>query len=559
MKITCHSCGAKYAIADDKVRGRRVKVRCKGCRTAIVVDGYTMDADQSAAEADGGMGDDDATRVHPGVSGMPGMSAAEGDAWSVNLTDTDQRTMTTAEIVDSWNSGQMPEDAYVWKEGMDDWLPIGDVPELVAAISGGRQAAAGYGSQPPQAPPSQPPYVASPAAPAYAPPEPAPYVPPSQPAPAASPFGGGEFNFSGGAAAEPARVSSPRAQAGVDLFGNVAAAGSEAESHSLPAAGAYEEKPTGARNENSVLFSLDALKAGMTPSAKTAPVLAKPEEKANLDDIMGVGGGSNALFGLAQNQSLLTAPAPPPPPPPKAVIPSDPPPVGASASIAPGMAPAKNNKLIFALGGAVALLLIVVVVLGVAFMGGKKDGEVAKAESGESSKKSGSEKSTEKSGSEKSGEEKSGASGTEEPAAGTAASGEEKKEVSEEDKKRFAEAMKKKEEEAKAAGDEKKEEVAKKEEPSSGVASFNKGAAIASLSAAASAATRCKKPGGPTGSGKAIVTFAPSGRVTSANVAGGAFGGTAVGGCVAGVFRSARVPAFSGDPVTVSKGFTIPP
>jgi hypothetical protein len=55
------------------------------------------------------------------------------------------------------------------------------------------------------------------------------------------------------------------------------------------------------------------------------------------------------------------------------------------------------------------------------------------------------------------------------------------------------------------------------------------------------------------------VTFAPSGRVTSANVSGGDFGGSPVGSCVASVFRRASVPAFSGDPVTVSKSFNIAP
>ena len=46
MKITCQSCGAKYAIADEKVRGRRVKVRCKSCNEPIVVDGYTEPQDE---------------------------------------------------------------------------------------------------------------------------------------------------------------------------------------------------------------------------------------------------------------------------------------------------------------------------------------------------------------------------------------------------------------------------------------------------------------------------------------------------------------------------------
>ena len=86
---------------------------------------------------------------------------------------------------------------------------------------------------------------------------------------------------------------------------------------------------------------------------------------------------------------------------------------------------------------------------------------------------------------------------------------------------------------------------------------FSKASAISALTSAANSAGSCKKAGGPTGAGKATVTFAPSGRVTTATVAGGSYAGTAVGGCVASVFRRAHVPAFSGSSVTVSKSFQI--
>ncbi len=45
--------------------------------------------------------------------------------------------------------------------------------------------------------------------------------------------------------------------------------------------------------------------------------------------------------------------------------------------------------------------------------------------------------------------------------------------------------------------------------------------------------------------------------MTSATVQGGPFAGTPTGGCVAGLFRRAKVPPFSGNPVTVSKSFAV--
>jgi len=53
------------------------------------------------------------------------------------------------------------------------------------------------------------------------------------------------------------------------------------------------------------------------------------------------------------------------------------------------------------------------------------------------------------------------------------------------------------------------------------------------------------------------VTFMNSGRATNALVAGD-FAGSALGGCVARVFRGAKVPPFSGDSVRVTKSVTIP-
>ena len=82
------------------------------------------------------------------------------------------------------------------------------------------------------------------------------------------------------------------------------------------------------------------------------------------------------------------------------------------------------------------------------------------------------------------------------------------------------------------------------------------GEAKAKLSAIAGAVQACKK-GDISGTGRVIVTFATSGAAQSAVVQGAPFEGTPAGACVAGKFRGARVPAFSGAPFTVSKSFTI--
>jgi hypothetical protein len=81
---------------------------------------------------------------------------------------------------------------------------------------------------------------------------------------------------------------------------------------------------------------------------------------------------------------------------------------------------------------------------------------------------------------------------------------------------------------------------------------FDTQAASAALSTAFQRATVCRGPSDPSGTVTALLTFAPSGRVTTATVSG-TFAGTPIGGCIASALRSARVPPFAGEHVTVKR------
>jgi len=545
MKVTCQACSAQYTIADDKVKGRKVKIRCKACQTPIVVDGQNPSTEAPSTGL---------SEAPPALDPFAPETAlaTDADVWNVNLSDTDSRTMTTAEVIEGFRSGLITTDAFVWKDGMGDWLPIMDCVELAPLLSG------------PTAPPA-PVAGQTPLAPAVA--------AASAPTPAARV--GGIPNLSapgaiGGALA--ARAASARASAGADLFGDIDAAGSEGEDVDLntsaravptaPGSTAYDDKPTGQRNENSVLFSLDAMKAGFVggspsvaekskPAAPKpgAPGAPRPVQPSNPDDpfgmgasagLAGMGTGGNPLFSLNANQALLTAPAPPEPKP----IPVP------TFSTATGAGPvgmdAKTKKLVlFGGAGAGALILLL---LGMLVFGGKKTDATQDAAKAALSAKQDEKKPEEKKDEPKPEEKK------DEPK--PAASAEEKKPDEAKTEPPKSEAAKTGTGHAAAATTAKKPEEPAPAGPST-APPFSKASAISALGGASGSAGACKKAGGPTGVGKVQVTFAPSGRVTSATVMGPPFAGTAVGGCVAGAFRRAKVPAFSGNPVTVSKSFAI--
>ncbi len=48
MIVACHACPSQYSVPDAKVRGKKVRITCKHCGAAIVVDGLRMLADEVA-------------------------------------------------------------------------------------------------------------------------------------------------------------------------------------------------------------------------------------------------------------------------------------------------------------------------------------------------------------------------------------------------------------------------------------------------------------------------------------------------------------------------------
>ena len=85
-----------------------------------------------------------------------------------------------------------------------------------------------------------------------------------------------------------------------------------------------------------------------------------------------------------------------------------------------------------------------------------------------------------------------------------------------------------------------------------GTKPFDEAAARASLSDALKAAAACKEVGGPTGQTSATVTFEPSGAVSGVTV-GAPFAGSSVGTCIVTTFKRARVAPFTGLPGTVTQ------
>ncbi len=360
MKITCQSCQAKYTLADEKVAGKTVKIKCKKCGATIVVSGSEGSGVAAAPALGAGLvpaamanaplpsGDDDdgegATRVFS--EGAPQGSPEE---WTVNVTDDDQRTLAATQIMLEYQRGVITADTYVWKDGMADWLPISQVPELMRIVSAvaPRSAAGGPAPRPAAGMPAAAAPAPVPAAIADMPlgamggtmimmeGAPSPYAAPAMgnPAPAAgtpaavAPAAGMPAVAAPAAAAAAAGTPAPAAArrvgkaGGVDLFAPGAQQQQEAPVPLGAAAHFASEKLVGERNENSVLFSISALtaSAGAAKKGGDDPFdLGSPAPKngrGGVDDLMNLGSGLAAGPILAPPPLLAPVVEAPPPPP----------------------------------------------------------------------------------------------------------------------------------------------------------------------------------------------------------------------------------------------------
>ncbi|MEM6992198.1 MAG: GYF domain-containing protein, partial [Myxococcota bacterium] len=106
MKIECDKCAAKYSIADEKVRGKTFKIRCKKCSNVIIV------RDKGAAAA-------------AGAAAAPAADHAPG--WHLAINGETVGPMAEDEVRQRYDAGEIDKETAVWQEGFEDWVPLGDV------------------------------------------------------------------------------------------------------------------------------------------------------------------------------------------------------------------------------------------------------------------------------------------------------------------------------------------------------------------------------------------------------------------------------------------------
>jgi predicted Zn finger-like uncharacterized protein len=217
MKVQCGQCPAKYAVSDERIHDKKVRIHCKRCGASIVVDGKVnpplvtstparpsvrpgdslppleapllaerapasersprpvahtivggLEAPAERAMRLRSMPESSFIGAEAPAANLPGMPApgrgmtdppggAEDSRWRVALTKQDLRWMTTAEIIQAYHAGAVKLETFVFRSGMPTWVTLLEVPEIAEALAEAGEELAELDSLVPASPSSLPP------------------------------------------------------------------------------------------------------------------------------------------------------------------------------------------------------------------------------------------------------------------------------------------------------------------------------------------------------------------------------------------------------------------
>lgn len=180
MNVTCDKCNKRYAIADEKVRGKSmVKIRCKQCQNLIAVQGLPAlenpGAPPAAAPGQSAAAAPQAARApqpQPASQPQP-LPAALGDepdeqtrampaldmsqSWFAMVNKQQAGPFTVRQLEGKVKTGEVTLRTYLWKQGMEGWKRASDIPELSPLLAGVSVGATATGpTTSASRPPSQP-------------------------------------------------------------------------------------------------------------------------------------------------------------------------------------------------------------------------------------------------------------------------------------------------------------------------------------------------------------------------------------------------------------------
>ena len=132
MKFYCDNCQTKYSIADEKVRGKVLKVRCKKCSHVITV--REPDAPSGAGSSRSRASSTNARNRQGASTSSPDRSTPQLE-WHYSVNGQSFGPLSERELASKFASGELGDATYVWNETFSDWKPARSVADFATALN----------------------------------------------------------------------------------------------------------------------------------------------------------------------------------------------------------------------------------------------------------------------------------------------------------------------------------------------------------------------------------------------------------------------------------------
>src|SRR5688572_29750258 len=128
MKFVCERCHTKYSIADDKVRQKILKIRCKTCENVITIrDAVVVNEPRATSEPRG-------VRAVPPAPPVPPPRAARTIEWHLAIDGRQEGPLSLSALVSRIAGAGRSSEIYIWNEHLDSWKEPKAVPEIAAEL-----------------------------------------------------------------------------------------------------------------------------------------------------------------------------------------------------------------------------------------------------------------------------------------------------------------------------------------------------------------------------------------------------------------------------------------
>jgi len=132
LNFSCEKCGRPYSIADEKVRGRSVRVRCKACQHLTVVEGPKPGEETQVFSPE------PSERLRAAAAGAsaspPELLPPAGASWFILVRGKQEGPFDELTLRELVVAGTINARTFLWQHGMPDWKRLGEVEALASLL-----------------------------------------------------------------------------------------------------------------------------------------------------------------------------------------------------------------------------------------------------------------------------------------------------------------------------------------------------------------------------------------------------------------------------------------